>query len=65
MTAKTVPATAAAPHNPPHGGSWLRKPDGSLELLTPPTAPAAGRVPRDSSNASAAAPAVATETPKE
>lgn len=44
-----TPAATPAPvrwQEPPHGGSWLRRPDGSLELLHQ-TLPATGRVQRD------------------
>lgn len=39
-------ATPADPPNPPHGGSWNRKPDGSLELIET-TKPAEGRVKKE------------------
>jgi hypothetical protein len=36
------PQPAAEAQDPPHGGSWTRHPDGSLELLQT-TLPASGR----------------------
>ncbi|HEX2545658.1 MAG TPA: hypothetical protein VHL79_12305 [Ramlibacter sp.] len=39
---KKPTAPALPPADPPHGGSWLRKADGSLELLQT-TQPATGR----------------------
>lgn len=60
MDKKQAPAPAPARPlaDPPHGGSWLRHADGSLELLQT-TQPASGRRGAEPP----AAPA--TETPKE
>lgn len=50
-----TPTSPAAPlsqwQDPPHGGSWRRLEDGSLELLQS-TQPATGRAQRDQAPAS-------------
>lgn len=44
-TAPAAPASAPQAPNPPHGGSWLRQPDGSLRQAEAPAAEPAAPQP--------------------